>query len=46
MDEGANAGAADGKVKVELGDDPARTGVYSFGFTIHNLEDEAAILST
>lgn len=42
MDEGANAGAADGKVKVELGDDPARTGKYSFGFTIHNLEDEAA----
>lgn len=42
MDEGASAGAADGKVKVELGDDPARTGKYSFGFTIHNLEDEAA----
>lgn len=42
MDEGTNAGAADGKVKVELGDDPARTGKYSFGFTIHNLEDEAA----
>lgn len=42
MDEGANAGAADGKVKVELGDDPARTGKYSFGFTIYNLEDEAA----
>ena len=42
MDEGANAGAADGKVKVELGDDPSRTGKYSFGFTIHNLEDEAA----
>ncbi len=42
MDEGANAGAADGKVKVELGDDPTRTGKYSFGFTIHNLEDEAA----
>lgn len=42
MDEGANSGAADGKVKVELGDDPARTGKYSFGFTIHNLEDEAA----
>ena len=42
MDDGANAGAADGKVKVELGDDPARTGKYSFGFTIYNLEDEAA----
>lgn len=42
MDEGANAGAADGKVKVELGDDPARTGKYSFGFTVYNLEDEAA----
>ena len=41
MDEGANAGAADGKVKVELGDDPQRTGEYSFGFTINNLKDIA-----
>ena len=41
MDKGTNAGAADGKVKVELGDDPARTGEYSFGFTINNLKDIA-----
>ena len=41
MDKGTNAGAADGKVKVELGDDPARTGEYSFGFTINNLKDAA-----
>ena len=41
MDKNANAGAADGKVKVELGDDPARTGEYSFGFTIYNLKDAA-----
>ncbi|MFR8332929.1 MAG: hypothetical protein ACLU9S_11680 [Oscillospiraceae bacterium] len=27
----------DGKVKVELGDDPDRTGSYSFSFTLHNL---------
>ena len=41
MDKGTNAGAADGKVKVELGDDPARTGEYNFGFTINNLKDAA-----
>ena len=41
MDKGTNAGAADGKVKVELGDDPQRTGEYSFGFTIYNLKDAA-----
>ena len=34
------AGMADGKVKVELGDDPQRTGVYTFAFTLHNLTDE------
>lgn len=32
-------GVADGKVKVELGDDPSRTGVYTFTFTIYNLDD-------
>lgn len=32
-------GQPDGKVKAELGDDPARTGVYRFAFTIHNLTD-------
>ena len=42
MDEGANAGASDGKVKVELGDDPAETGVYTFGFTLYNLTDAKA----
>lgn len=30
---------ADGKVKVELGDDPDRNGIYSFGFTLNNLTD-------
>lgn len=41
MDEGATSGADDGKVKAELGDDPEKTGTYSFGFTIYNLTDEA-----
>ena len=39
MDSGATSGAADGKVKAELGDDPDRSGVYSFGFTINNFSD-------
>ena len=39
MDEDANSGAKDGKVKVELGDDPAREGAYSFGFTVNNFSD-------
>lgn len=30
-------GQPDGKVKVELGDDPDRTGDYSFRYTLHNL---------
>ena len=34
-------GQPDGKVKVELGDDPDRTGVYSADFTLNNLTDEA-----
>ncbi len=29
----------DGKVKAELGDDPERTGVYTFDFTIFNISD-------
>lgn len=41
MDDDANAGAKDGKVKVELGDDPDKSGVYSFGFTIYNLTESA-----
>ena len=32
-------GQEDGKVKVELGDDPMRTGVYSFTFSVNNLTD-------
>ena len=32
--------AADGKVKVELGDDPERTGEYDYSFTIYNISDE------
>ena len=39
MADGSNAGAADGKVKVELGDDPARTGAYTATFTLNNLTD-------
>lgn len=36
---GANAtkSYADGKVKVELGDDPERNGEYTFSFSLHNL---------
>ncbi len=30
----------DGKVKAELGDDPEKTGSYSFGFKVYNLSDE------
>ncbi len=45
MDKGANAGAADGKVKVELGDDPYKDGVYTFGFTINNFSDTAKTYS-
>ena len=37
MDADATSGAADGKVKAELGDDPTKTGVYTFGFTLHDL---------
>ncbi len=41
MDQNATASHKDGKVKAELGDDPARTGRYSFSFTINNITDEA-----
>lgn len=34
-------GRTDNKVKVELGDDPARTGTYSFSYTLHNDTDKA-----
>ena len=33
-------GQADGKVKAELGDDPDRTGVYEFTFSLNNLTAE------
>ena len=42
MDKDATKSYADGKIKAELGDDPDRTGTYSFGFTIYNLKDQAA----
>ena len=42
MDDDANKGASDGKIKVELGDDPQRTGTYDFGFTIYNTGDSTA----
>lgn len=45
MDENATASYADGKVKAELGDDPDRTGVYSYGFSINNITDEATTYS-
>ena len=41
MGEDATASYADGKVKAELGDDPKRTGTYTFSFSINNLTEEA-----
>ncbi|MGX8715671.1 MAG: S8 family serine peptidase, partial [Lachnospiraceae bacterium] len=40
MDKDATESYADGKVKAELGDDPDRTGVYSYSFTLNNMSDE------
>ena len=40
MDKEASSGAADGKVKVELGDDPAKEGVYEYSFTVYDLSGE------
>ena len=40
MAEDMNAGATDGKIKVELGDDPQRQGVYDISFTLHNLTEQ------
>ncbi len=43
MDEGSTMfpdSAKDGKVKAELGDDPEKTGTYTFGFTINPLGEE------
>ena len=39
MNADATESFADGKVKVELGDDPDQVGVYTFSFTINNLTD-------
>ncbi|MBQ4549493.1 MAG: S8 family serine peptidase [Oscillospiraceae bacterium] len=36
-------GQEDGKVKVELGEDARREGVYTFAFTLHNLTDSTMI---
>ncbi len=40
MNEDATASCADGKVKAELGDDPQKSGVYQFSFTVNNLTDQ------
>ena len=40
MSSNATVSYDDGKVKAELGDDPERTGVYTFDFEIHNLDGE------
>lgn len=37
-------GNDDGKVKVEFGDDPARTGTYSFSFHVNNLDGQVRLL--
>ncbi|MBQ5977010.1 MAG: S8 family serine peptidase [Oscillospiraceae bacterium] len=39
MGEDATASWADGKVKVELGQDAAREGVYSYSFSVNNFSD-------
>lgn len=39
MGENATPSYADGKVKAELGDDPNKTGIYTFDFTIYNEAD-------
>lgn len=40
MDAAATGSYTDGKVKAELGDDPEKTGVYSFSFNVNNLTDK------
>ena len=39
MGQDATASWADGKVKAELGDDPDRTGSYTFSFELHNMKN-------
>ena len=41
MGEDATASWADGKIKAELGDDPEKTGSYSFSLTVNNMSDAA-----
>ncbi|MBR6239258.1 MAG: S8 family serine peptidase [Clostridia bacterium] len=36
----ATGAAADGKVKAELGDDPDRTGEYTYSFKVYNITDK------
>ncbi len=45
MAPGSSSGYADGKIKVELFDDPERTGSYSATFTVNNLTDEEKTLN-
>ena len=39
MGQDATVSYADGKIKAELGDDPDRTGVYTFSFSVNNMTD-------
>ena len=39
----AKSNVQDGKVKVELGDDPDYNGVYSFAFSLNNLTDQDVV---
>ncbi|MBQ1675212.1 MAG: S8 family serine peptidase, partial [Oscillospiraceae bacterium] len=41
MGADATASYADGKVKAELGDKPAKSGSYTYSFEIHNMSDTA-----
>ncbi len=41
MNEDATMSYADGKVKVELGDKPSRSGKYTWSFNIYNTADQA-----
>ncbi len=40
MNEDATASYADGKVKAELGDDPAREGLYTYSFNLTNMSEQ------
>ena len=40
----ASSGAADGKIKVELFDDPDRTGAYTAAFTVNNMTGEEKVI--